>query len=440
MKQTAFMIVVTLAGTLGVFRAGPFAAVAVYYLFAVLRPQYLWQWALPPDIGWSMFVAVTAIVGAGLYAIGLEPFRPEQDPPFHGLSITHKLYLAFGTFVILSYFTAQNTVVAGFWLVEYLKIFAMFIVASYVVRRTSQVWVLYTLTTIALVYIAYEVNFLYFAQGRMDLYHNGYGGLDNNGAGLMLAMGVPLSLYAWEGSRRVWRWVFAAGIPVIVHAVLMTYSRGAMLSLIIATPIMLMRSRRRWQFSGLALLMAFAVPMMAGQEIRARFLTLNNYDEDASANSRLGSWTAALRIANDYPLLGVGIRNSNLFSYQYGADMEGRTIHSQYLQTLADSGYPALMCYVLAITSLLLGTWRARRRLKGRNDDEANLARSMLSGIEGAVMVFAVGSFFLSLEVFELPYVVALMGSQLALITRNMPETRPATMPIVEPAIAYGVR
>ena len=25
------------------------------------------------------------------------------------------------------------------------------------------------------------MNFLYFMEGRLDIYHNGYGGLDNNG-------------------------------------------------------------------------------------------------------------------------------------------------------------------------------------------------------------------------------------------------------------------
>jgi probable O-glycosylation ligase (exosortase A-associated) len=235
-------------------------------------------------------------------------------------------------------------------------------------------------------------------------------------------MGVPLSLYAWEAATRWWRWIFAAAVPVLVHGVLITYSRGAMLSLICATPFMVLRSRRRGQFALIVVLMAFAVPVMAGPEIRARFMTLEQYDKDASANSRFGSWEAAIRIANDYPVFGVGIRNSNLFSYQYGADMEGRTIHSQYFQILADSGYVALISYLCAIVALLAGASRARRRLKKCRGAETDLMRSMLNGIEGCIVVFAVGSSFLSLEVFELPYLVALLGGQLTMLTRQMAE------------------
>jgi probable O-glycosylation ligase (exosortase A-associated) len=420
MKQTLFMTMVTLLGVGGVFVNGPFAAAAVYYLFAVLRPQYLWVWALPPDIAWSQIVAIAALIAFVLYSLEVSPFRPDGEPEFGGVALSHKLYLAFGVWVMLSYFTAQNKDVAGYWLIEYLKVFTMFTVGILVVRRVQQVWQLYLIATCALIYIGYEVNSLYFFQGRMDMYKNGYGGLDNNGAGLMLAMGVPLSLYGFEASRRWWRWGLAAAIPVLIHAVLMTYSRGAMVSLIIATPMMIMRSRRRWQFGLIVLLMAFAVPVMAGPEIRARFLTLQNYQNDESANSRFGSWQAALRIADDYPLFGVGIRNSNLFSHQYGADMEGRTIHSQYLQILADSGYVAFLCYIAAIVTLLLAAFRARRKLKKHRSEETDLMRSILNGVEGAMLVFAVGSTFLSLEVFELPYLMALLAGQLTVLTRQL--------------------
>ena len=99
------------------------------------------------------------------------------------------------------------------------------------------------IAALSLAYIAYEVNALYFGSGYLGISQNGYGGLDNNGAGLMLAMGVPLCLAVWDTLRSHWRWFFLALIPVLIHAVLMTYSRGAMVSLIGAAPMLLARSR-----------------------------------------------------------------------------------------------------------------------------------------------------------------------------------------------------
>ncbi len=52
-----------------------------------------------------------------------------------------------------------------------------------------------SIATCALAYIAYEVNIKYLTEGRLDIWLNGYGGVDNNLAGLMLAVGVPLSLF-----------------------------------------------------------------------------------------------------------------------------------------------------------------------------------------------------------------------------------------------------
>ena len=53
-----------------------------------------------------------------------------------------------------------------------------------------QLWILLVLTASLLGYIAYEVNFLYLAYHYLGIWRSGYGGLDNNGAGLMLAMGT----------------------------------------------------------------------------------------------------------------------------------------------------------------------------------------------------------------------------------------------------------
>ncbi len=419
-KQTLFMIAATLVGTAGVLFVGPFAGVAVYYLFAVLRPQYLWKWALPMGVSWSQYVAAAALVGTVALLMGLLPLNREEAP-FRRLSIVHKLCLAFGVWVCLTYFAAQNQEVAGFWLLEYAKLFLMFLVASIVIRRVAQVWVLYLVATLALAYIGYEVNSLYVFQRRMDIWHSGYGGLDNNGAGLMLAMGIPLAVYAWEGTRRWWRWGYAAAVPVLLHAVLMTYSRGAMLSLIVAAPVVLVRSRRRWQIAALALVLAAMIPVLAGKEIRARFFSLQTYEQDQSAQSRFGSWQAAFRIAREHPVMGVGIRNSALVSYQYGADMQGRVIHSQYLQVLADSGVPALALYLGTLGTAWLTLRRVRRRLRSRDDEQSNLARSIAAGLEGSLVVFCVGASFLSLEVFELPYLMILLAAQLGVLVEPEP-------------------
>jgi probable O-glycosylation ligase (exosortase A-associated) len=260
--------------------------------------------------------------------------------------------------------------------------------------------------------------------------------LDNNGAGLMLAMGVPLCYFAWEGGRGRLRWGFLLLIPLLIHAVLMTYSRGAMVSLLAIVPLLWLRSRHRaWlSFAGLGL--ALLLPFLAGPEIRERFFSTGQYQQDDSAQSRLASWTAAWKIALDNPVMGVGVRNSNLFSFEYGADMEGRTIHNTYLQTAADMGFVGLGLYLLAVPAVWCSLRRARRAVAGRSGDEAQRIRAIASAVECSFAVFAVGGIFLSLDVFELPYLLLLIGAQLA--TAAVPAIVPRTARLA-PRPAFAV-
>ena len=155
---------------------------------------------------------------------------------------------------------------------------------------------------------------------------------------------------------------------------------------------------------------------------------------DASANQRRAAWGAAWRITLDNPIFGVGIRNANLFSHEYGADQEGRTIHSQYLQTAADSGLVALGLYVTALVVFWLSMRRARLMTVRRTDAEGIRAYAVACGVEGAMIVFCIGGAFLSLENFELPYLMLLLGAQLPLVLATAPDraglaTQPAAAP-----------
>ena len=101
----------------------------------------------------------------------------------------------------------ENHEVAYPYFIEYLKLFLMFWLAGRVIRTVQQVWVMYLLTAGSTwIHRLRGQLHLRFSGAIHHIYHRGYGGLDNNGAGLMLAMGVPLCYFAWEGIRRWFRW------------------------------------------------------------------------------------------------------------------------------------------------------------------------------------------------------------------------------------------
>jgi probable O-glycosylation ligase (exosortase A-associated) len=420
MKQLIFMIALTLIGVVGSLTISPFYGLAVYYLFAILRPQFMWWWSLPAGVPWSLYVAWATIAAT---LLGVRPARQGQGgvespiPERPRWNSAHVLVLLFGVWICVSFLVMGPSELGTLYMVDYAKHFTMFIIASLVIRSVRQVWILVLIAASALGYIAYEVNYLYFVNGYLGIARDGYGGTDNNGAGLLLALGVPLCYFAWEGLRKWWRWLYLGLIPVLIHAVLMTYSRGAMVSLLVCSPLFFFRSRKRLHLAVIAVAVAALVPFLAGKEIRARFFTIEKSDEDASAQSRFQSWEAGWRIAQDYPIFGAGVRKSMQLVHQYGMDMENRAIHDQYLQIAADNGFVGAGLYMAALGATWWGLRRVRRATKSAGDPESCEAYAAACGIEGALLVFCTAAIFLSCEMLEAQYILILLGAQLPAVT-----------------------
>jgi len=271
-------------------------------------------------------------------------------------SPTHWAVLAFGLWVLLSYAVAdQHYGRSNGVMIEYLKIFTMFFTATFLTRSLGQVGMLILLSGAALGYIACEMDYRYLVCGDPALRARGFAGLDNDGATLLLVMGLPLCLCLWEGTQRWWSCLFLALTPAIVYAVLISHSRGALVALACSGLLVLVRSRRRLPLAlGFAAGAVLVIPFLGGTGVRERLSTFADLDHSESVRLRWDSWRAGYRIANDFPILGVGVRNADYFSHSYGADMFGRTIHDQYLQIAADNGYPVAVAVCVAIGVLFV--------------------------------------------------------------------------------------
>lgn len=417
------MIVLTGVASFGGLWLGPLLALLAYYLYAVMRPQYIWKYELPPDVQWSFVVAIVAMAGTVIARLGMmyyPTYGPTAGTRRPEWNRVHWCLLAFALWVSLCYQTAISQSHAWPYFIEYVKMFVMFIVASLVVLRMSQLWVVLITLALADIYIAWEINFFYFSTGYMYLQQNGFGGLDNNGAGLMLAMGIPLCYFLWEGTVGKVRWVFLMAMPVLAHAVMLSFSRGAMLSLALAAPFVLYFSTQKKKVMLAYFLGAVFVVATAGPELQARFFSISAHDLDESANSRKATWAIAIRMANEHPILGLGVRCSVLKTKAYGADMDWRAIHSQYLQTAADCGWVGLALFLsVLVTSFWVMTAFYRRTRHWPRYPEVVRARALAGAVVCGLVVYTVGGVFLSLDNFEMPYILFLVAAQLFAIYKT---------------------
>lgn len=429
MKHFAFLAVFTLLAIGGGIFA-PVLIVGWYYFLALLRPQFVWDWSLSGDVRWSLVAGLGAIVAV---LLNLKRYLDRLR-----LNLPMTLMIVFGLVVLLSGVTARDPGVAMPWVTEYGKILLMALVACVVIEKLSYAWGLVVMVTLVMAYVAWSVNRNYFfTDYPMRLYDHGYGGYDNNGAGLLLAVGVPMAYAAVAHGAGAWRWVVrgvaAIAALMMLHGVMLSYSRGAMVSLTAGLVWLVLRHTPRKQAIGLAGVLVVVVLAMAGQQVREEYLSTMEYREDATAQLRFDSWQAAWRIAVDNPVLGVGIRNSNLYSENFGSDRYGRTIHNQYLQTAADAGIPAMLLFVAILGAVMLCLHRARRMalasLERVHHEQSTLAVSlrqvlrMSIGLEAAIVTFSVGAMFLSLETFEFAWLILALGTALpGLVRRRIAE------------------
>ncbi|MBK7895805.1 MAG: O-antigen ligase family protein [Anaerolineaceae bacterium] len=231
---------------------------------------------------------------------------------------------------------------------------------------------------------------------------NPFGGFVNFTA--VLGLGILLS-YLWE--LRDWRleikrrqspisdrqspnWlpflavIFVTGIALA--AVIASWSRGAWLSLAVATAVMLLFwPRKLWQgglllaLGGLLLLGGMQVGLVPASiseritsfsedlrfgDVRGEDIT----DENYAVLERLAHWQAALEMAQDQPWLGVGFGNYEpayadyaLLNWPYPLGHA----HNYYLNLLAETGVVGLLAYLGVWTAVFWQTIRVIRRSEG---------------------------------------------------------------------------
>ena len=337
-----FTWLLALAG-LAVGWFNPIIGLLIYFAFALLRPPFLWHW-YPQLQGprFSMMIGASTLVGWALKNFGDWRRLDGIWLPIAGLII----YLLAGLFAWKV--NAVDPVRAGIAYDIQLKICIMVIVAATLLHEEKHIkafaWVIF----ICLGYIAYEFNLEWVQTGWSRLHTRGFGGIDNNGAAMIMVMGVPLAFFLGLNYKQWWIRGLCFGIAVLLmHVVLFSFSRGGQLGLgvvgfMLLVVALLHLPRKGLTLSLTALFLAMTV-YLAGDQVRERFFTIfvDEQERDASAASRFDTWAGGIRCMVENPL-GVGPRNFNRVSHEYGLAVN-KSVHNLFIQTGADYGVAGML-------------------------------------------------------------------------------------------------
>jgi probable O-glycosylation ligase (exosortase A-associated) len=257
----------------------------------------------------------------------------------------------------------------------------------------------------------------------------------NNELALALVMLLPLMYYLAQTTSRRWiKYGLWAAIGACAFSVLGSQSRGALLAIGAVALLLGIKSDRPALVTTLVVLgMAGAIAFMPDSWTE-RMNTIETYEQDTSAMSRIQTWKTIWNMVQDHPVVGAGFELSNPVLYQlYAPDPNMRqfSAHSIYFQALGEHGFVGLAIF------LVFGVvvWRRSRKvaLLAAGRPGLEWVPLLMRMVQVSLLGFAVGGAFLGLLHYDLPYYLAalvvlgdltLRESQAA-TTRDQPDTLP---------------
>jgi uncharacterized membrane protein YwzB len=229
---------------------------------------------------------------------------------------------------------------------------------------------------------------------------------NTNDMALHVVTVFPITIALLFGSKGIARKLFyGTCTALLLGGLVLSYSRGAFLSLIVVTIFVGMKigPRHRLGVVMAVLLLGAAALLLAPDKYGGRLLSIfdSSLDPGGSADARRGELWRSLYVAIRHPLLGIGMGN-----YQAEMSYRGLVTHNSYTQVAAEMGAAAVACY----TMFIVAPFRKLGQI-GRETFETRSNSNyyyLAVGLQASLLGYMVSSFFLSVAyVWYVYYLVA---------------------------------
>jgi hypothetical protein len=285
----------------------PWVGIAAAYLIAILNPQAIWWWIFE-DLRPVYWVLLPTLLGVAIKGL-------RGQIVWGNLSNTRVVcLLVIWVTGMVSWWLAPYSLTvatdfehgtrgAGFILETLSKIILLAMAATLLIRGERQISIMAVVMLVAGLYLTWWINNRYLFQGAWGRI-GGPVSIDGSGIytdenifGTLFVVVFPFAWYAAFAVKRIWlRFAFLLSVPLIWHGVFLTGSRGALLALGAAMLVIAVRMKSRSLGVGLIALFAVAFLWQAGDTMKDRAASIDNYAEDGSATGRLEAWEAGARM------------------------------------------------------------------------------------------------------------------------------------------------
>lgn len=240
---------------------------------------------------------------------------------------------------------------------------------------------------------------------------------DGNDFALSVNITIPLCLFlVLTANSKMMRLASIGFLFLLVFAVVATQSRGGILALSgVGFYYWLKSDRKILGAIGIVIIVCFVFAIAPQQFFdRMDTLTKTGEERDGSAQGRIFAWKAAINMALDNPVLGVGVGH---FPVKYGAQYQPKefglnaipwqTAHSSYFLLLGELGFPGIVFILGFIISNIVASERLLRQLKREGSKDFIAEKHLVIAFNASLIGFAIGGAFLSAAYYPHLYILA---------------------------------
>jgi len=234
----------------------------------------------------------------------------------------------------------------------------------------------------------------------------------------ILAVAVPLCLWALSGPARGLKPLWLALLLQVMYGIYLTKSRGGLLGLLAGMAVL---SHARYGLKRTLLFGALAAPVVlvlfAGRQTELS-------TSSGTAQSRLQLWSDWLGTFRQNPVFGNGLNLASAEDLQLQKSVHdtGHLAHNSYLQAFADWGFPG---GTLFLGAFCLAIWAVGRFRSTRTFILDPDLRRMQPFLLGVLASYAAGIFSLSMSDRVPTYLMLSLGCVFPLLARSVPPVAP---------------
>ena len=364
------------------------------------------------------------------------PFRKERHPfPWGPIPLVLILFVGWMSFTSL--FAMGSPAAVYLEWNQVVKIHLMLLVTLWVIRSRERIDQLVWVIVVSIGFYGVKGGIWTVLTGGGQRVWGPPGGLieGNNELALALVMLLPFMYYLLTvSSRKIVRYGLFFAMVAVGFSILGSHSRGALLAIVAAAAMLALKSRHPILLGTIGAFALVAMIAFMPENWQTRMHTIETYEEDGSAVSRLHTWETIWNMAKDRPLVGAGFETELEEIYTRYAPSPVTTTaapHSIYFQALGEHGFVGLALFLVLLFLTWLAASRIARRCRGVPDLQwaVQLARMCQVSLLG----FMVGGAFLGLLHFDLPYYVMGLVVMVDATLKERAKSSPAATPAVGP-------